>query len=60
MHSEYDMRQAESKKYKYKDKHRDKYKNKYADKCKDKYKNNRQTYDVLCFWKGDDNRTLIM
>ena len=33
---------------------------KYKDKHKDKYKNNRQTYDVLCFWKGDDNRSLIM
>ena len=19
-----------------------------------------QTYDVICFWKGDDNRSLIM
>ena len=37
-------------KYKYKDK----------DKHKDKYKNNRQTYDVICFWKGDDKRSLIM
>ena len=32
------MRQAGSKKYKYKDKHK----------------------DVICFWKGDDNRSLIM
>ena len=43
-------------KYNYKDKHRDKHKDKY----KDKYKNNRQTYDIICFWKGDDNRSLIM
>ena len=43
-------------KYKYKDKHKVKYKDKY----KDKYKNNWQTYDVICFWKGDDNRILIM
>ena len=43
-------------KYKYKDKHKDKHKDKY----KDKYKNSRQTYDVICFWKGDDNRSLIM
>ena len=41
-------------KYQYKDKHKDKYND------KDKYKNNRQTYDVICFWKGDDNRSLIM
>ena len=41
-------------KYKYKDK------DKHKDKYKDKYKNNRQTYDVICFWKGDDNRSLIM
>ena len=34
-------------KYKYKAKHNDKY--------KDKYKNNRQTYDVIYFWKTDDN-----
>ena len=27
---------------------------------KDKYKKNRETYDVICFWKGDDNRSLIM
>ena len=33
---------------------------KYKYKDKDKYKNNRQTYDVICFWKGDDNRGLIM
>ena len=39
-----------------KDKHKDKHKDKY----KDKYKNNRQTYDVICFWKGDDKRSLIM
>ena len=38
----------------YKDKHKDKYNN------KDKYKNNRQTYDIICFWRGDDNRSLIM
>ena len=25
----------------------------------DKYKNNRQTYVVICFWKGDDKRSLI-
>ena len=25
-----------------------------------KYKNNRQTYDVICFWKGDDKRGLIV
>ena len=25
-----------------------------------KYKNNRQTYIVLCFWKGDDKMSLIM
>ena len=41
-------------KYKYKYKYKDKYKD------KDKYKNTRQTYDVICFWKGDDNRSLIM
>ena len=35
-------------------------KDKHKDKYKDKYKNNRQTYDVICFWKGDDNRSLIM
>ena len=52
MDSECDMRQAGSKKNQYEDKHKDKYK----DKCK----NNRQTYDVICFWKGDDNRSLIM
>ena len=38
-------------KYKYKDKHKEKY--------KDKYKNNQQTHDVICFWKGDDKRSLI-
>ena len=27
---------------------------------KDKYKYNRQAYDIMCFWKGDDNRSLIM
>ena len=32
----------------------------HKDKHKDKYKNNQQTYDVICFWKGDDNRSLIM
>ena len=26
----------------------------------DKDKNNRQTYDVKCFWKGDGNKSLIM
>ena len=26
----------------------------------DKYRNNRQTYDTICFWKGDDKRSLIM
>ena len=26
----------------------------------DKYRNKRQTYDVICFWKGDDKRSLIM
>ena len=26
----------------------------------DKYKNNRQTYVVICFWKGDDKMSLIM
>ena len=40
-------------KYKYKDKQTDKYKDNYKDKYKDKYKNKRQTYDVICFWKGD-------
>ena len=45
---------------KHKDKHKDKYKDKYTHKYKDKYKNNQQTYDVICFWKGDDNRSLIM
>ena len=40
-------------KYKYKYKYKDKYKD------KDKYKNTRQTYDVICFWKGDDNRSVI-
>ena len=39
---------------KYKDKDTDK------DKDKDKYKNNQQTYKVICFWKGDDKRSLIM
>ena len=39
---------------KYKDKDKDK------DKYKDKYKNNRQTYDVICFWNGNDKRSLIM
>ena len=43
-------------KYKYKDK--DKHKDKYI--YKDKYKNNPQTYDVICFGKGDDNRSRIM
>ena len=43
---------------KYKDKDKDKDKEK--DKYKDKYKNNRQTYDVICFWKGDDKRILNM
>ena len=47
-------------KYKYKDKHRDKHKDKYNDKYKDNYKNNQETYNVICFWKGDDNRSLIM
>ena len=41
-------------KYRYKDKHNDKY------KYKDKYKNKQQTYDAICFWKGDDKRSLIM
>ena len=27
---------------------------------KDKYKNNRQTFIVICFWKGDDKMSLIM
>ena len=36
-------------KYQYKDKYND----------KDKYKNNRQSSDVVCFWKGDDNRSVI-
>ena len=43
-------------KYKYKDKHKDKYKDIY----KYKYNNSLQTYDVICFWKGDDKRSLIM
>ena len=43
---------------KYKDKDKDKDKEK--DKYKDKYKNNRQTYDVICFWNGNDKRSLIM
>ena len=38
-------------KYKYKDKHKEQY--------KDKYKNNPHAYDIRCFWKGDDNRSLI-
>ena len=38
----------------------DQYKDKHKDKYKDKYQNNRQTYDVICFWKGDDDRSLIM
>ena len=29
-------------------------------KYKDKYKNNRHAYDIICFWKGDDNTSLIM
>ena len=29
-------------------------------KYKEKYKNNPQTYDILFFWEGDDNRSLIM
>ena len=37
---------------------KDKHKGKHGDK--DKYKNNRQTYDVICFRKGDDKRSLIM
>ena len=52
MDSECDTRQAGSKKNQYEDKHKDKYK----DKCK----NNRHAYDIICFWKGDDNRSLIM
>ena len=40
--------------------HEDKYKDNYKDKYKDKYNNNRQTYGVLCFWKGGDQRSLIM
>ena len=43
---------AAGKKYKYKDKHKDKY--------KDKSKKNGQTYDVICFWKENDKRSLIM
>ena len=39
-------------KYKYKHKHKDIYKY--------KYNNSLQTYDVIFFWKGDDNRSLIM
>ena len=26
----------------------------------DKYRTNRHTYDVICFWKGDDKRSLIL
>ena len=44
------------KKYKHKYKHKYKDKDKYKDKCK----NNRPAYDFICFWKGDDNRSLIM
>ena len=39
-------------KYKYKDKQKEKY--------NDKYKNNRHAYDIICFCKGDYNRSLIM
>ena len=39
-------------KYKDKGKHKDKYK----DKCR----NNRQIYDVYFFWKGYNNRSLMM
>ena len=34
--------------------------NKYKHKDNDKYKNNQQNYNVICFWKEDDNWSLIM
>ena len=32
---------------------------KYKDKHEEKYKNNRQAYGIICFWRGDDNRSVI-